>query len=140
MEAFIDKEYDEYVVWRNNNSLLSKNTSSASECVIVYGTFNNTEVSTGCLKSAISTESSTNNNPGSIDATSSGACERYHNGENCLCSFLMGDIKFLSGDIKFKNEIIKSLFTLKSMLHNEYSFLITQNKLKIVIKTSCKKN
>ena len=32
LEAFIDKEYDEYVVWRNNNSLLSKDTSSASEC------------------------------------------------------------------------------------------------------------
>ena len=38
LEAFIDKEYDVYVVWRNNNSLLSKNTSSASECVSVYGT------------------------------------------------------------------------------------------------------
>ena len=33
LEAFIGKEYDENVVWRNNNSLLSKNTSSASECV-----------------------------------------------------------------------------------------------------------
>ena len=76
LEAFIDKEYDEYVVWRNNNSLLSKNTSSASECVTAYGTFNNTKVSTGCLKSAISTESSTNNNPGSNDAVSSGARER----------------------------------------------------------------
>ena len=49
LEAFIDKEYDEYVVWNNNNSLLSKDTSSASECVTVYGTFNNTKVSTGCL-------------------------------------------------------------------------------------------
>ena len=47
LEAFIDKEYDEYVVWNNNNSLLSKDTSSASECVTVYGTFNNTKVSTG---------------------------------------------------------------------------------------------
>ena len=35
LEAFIDKEYDEYIVWRNNNSLLSKATSSASECVTV---------------------------------------------------------------------------------------------------------
>ena len=52
LEAFIDKEYDEYVVWRNNNSVLSKNTSSASECVTVYGFFNNTKVTTGCLKSA----------------------------------------------------------------------------------------
>ena len=48
LEAFIDKEYDEYVVWKSN-SLLSKDTSSASECVTVYGTFNNTKVSTGCL-------------------------------------------------------------------------------------------
>ena len=49
LEAFIDKEYDKYVVWKNNDSLLSKDTSSASECVTVYGTFNNTKVSTGCL-------------------------------------------------------------------------------------------
>ena len=49
LEAFIDKEYDEYVVWNNNNSLLSKDTSSPSECVTVYGTFNNTKVNTGCL-------------------------------------------------------------------------------------------
>ena len=41
LESFIDKEYDKYVVWRNSNSLLSKNTSSASECIIVYSTFNN---------------------------------------------------------------------------------------------------
>ena len=40
LESFIDKEYDKYV-WRNSNSLLSKNTSSASECIIVYSTFNN---------------------------------------------------------------------------------------------------
>ena len=122
LEAFIDKEHDEYVVWRNNNSLLSKNTSPASECVTVYGTFNNTTVSTGCLKSAISTESSTNNNPGSNDAISSGACERDRNGENCLCSFLMEEIRFLRSEINFKNEIIKSLFTSKSMLHNEHFF------------------
>ena len=139
LEAFIDKEHDEYVVWRNNNSLLSKNTSSASECVTVYGTFNNTKVSTGCLKSAISTESSTNNNHGLNDAISSGAGERYLNGENCLCSFLMEEIKFLRSEIKFKNKIIKSLFTSKSMLHNEQFFLINQSKLKIVIKTSIKK-
>ena len=139
LEAFIDKEYDEYVVWRNNNSVLSKNTPSASECVTVYGTFNNTKVTTGCLKSAMSTESSTNNNPGSNDAISSGECERYHNGDNFLCSFLMEEIKFLRNEIKFKNEIIKSLFTSKSMLHNEQFFLITQSKLKIVIKTSIKK-
>ena len=71
LESFIDKEYDEYVVWRNNNSLLSKDTSSASEYVTVYGTFNNTKVSTGCLKSPITTESSTNNNSGSNDPISS---------------------------------------------------------------------
>ena len=62
LEAFIDKEYDEDVIWKNNNSLLSKDASSASECVTVYGTFNNTKVSTGCLKSIINTESSTNSN------------------------------------------------------------------------------
>ena len=95
LEAFIDKEYDKYVVWRSNNSLLSKDTSSASECVTVYSTFNNTKVSTGYLKSPISTESSTNNNSGSNDAISSGAWERYSYGENCLCSFLMEEIKFL---------------------------------------------
>ena len=61
LEAFIDKEHDEYIVWRNNNSLLSKATSSASECVTVYSSFNNTKVSTSCLKSPASTESSTNN-------------------------------------------------------------------------------
>ena len=134
LEAFIDKEYDEYVVWRNNNSLLSKNTSSASECVTAYGTFNNTKVSTGCLKSAISTESSTNNNPGSNDAVSSGARARYRNGENCLCSFLMEEIKFLRSEIKFKNEIIKSLFTSKSILHNEHKLsplAPKQNNIKI---------
>ena len=64
LEAFIDKDYDEYVVWRNSNSLLSKDTSSASECVTVYGTFNNTKVSTGCLKLPVTTESSTNSNSG----------------------------------------------------------------------------
>ena len=47
LETFIDKEYDEYVVWKNDNSLLSKDKSSASECVTAYGTFNNTKVSTG---------------------------------------------------------------------------------------------
>ena len=120
LEAFIDKESDEYVVWRNNNSLLSKNTSSASDCVTVYGTFNNTKVSTGCLKSAVSTESSNNNNPGSNDAMSSWACESYHNGENCLFSFLMEE--FLRSEINFKNEIIKSFFTSKSMLYNEHFF------------------
>ena len=120
LEAFTDKEYDEYAVWRNNNSLLSKDTSSASECVTVYDTFNNTKVSTGCLKSPISTESS--NNSGLNNAISSGACERYHNGENCLCSFFMEEIKFLRSEINFKNEIIKSLFTSKSMLQNELFF------------------
>ena len=120
LEAFIDKESDEYVVWRNNNSLLSKNTSSASDCVTVYGTFNNTKVSTGCLKSAVSTESSNNNNPGLNDAMSSGACESYHSGENCLFSFLMEE--FLRSEINFKNEIIKSFFTSKSMLYNEHFF------------------
>ena len=110
LEAFIDEEYDEYVVWSNSNSLLSKDTSSATECVTVYGTFTNTNVSTGCLKSPISTESSINNNFGSNSALSSGACEKYHNSENCLYSFLMEEIKFLRSEINFKNEIIKSLF------------------------------
>ena len=36
LEAFIDKEYDEYVVWRNNNSLLSKNSSSARCCITSF--------------------------------------------------------------------------------------------------------
>ena len=63
LEAFINKEYDEYVVWRNKNSLLSKDTSSAGQCGTVYGPFNNTKASTGYLKSPISTESSTNNKP-----------------------------------------------------------------------------
>ena len=74
LKAFNDKEYDEYVVWRNNNSLLSKDISSTSECVTVYGTFNNTKVNTGCLKPSISTESSTYNNSGVNDAVSSRAC------------------------------------------------------------------
>ena len=107
-----------------------------------YGTFYNAKVSTGCHKSVISTESSTNNNPGSNDTISSGVCERYHNGENCLYSFLIEEIKFLKSEINFKNEIIKSLFTSKSMLHNHegaFFFLITQSKLKVVIKTSIKK-
>ena len=122
LESFNDKEYDEYVVWKNSSSLLSKNTSSASEYVTVYGTLNNTKVSTGCLESPISTESSTNSNSGSNDAISSGACERYNNGEKCLCSFLTEEIKFLRSEINFKNEIIKSLFTSKSMFHNELFF------------------
>ena len=58
--------------------LLSILSLSGSECVTVYGTFNNTKVSTGWLKSAVSTESSTNNNLGLNDAISSGACERYN--------------------------------------------------------------
>ena len=57
LKAFIGKEYDEYVVWKNSNSLLSKDTSSASVCATVYGTFNNTKVRTDCLKSPINTES-----------------------------------------------------------------------------------
>ena len=57
LKAFIGKEYDEYVVWKNSNSLLSKDTSSTSVCATVYGTFDNTKVSTGCLKSPINTES-----------------------------------------------------------------------------------
>ena len=122
LEVFIDKEYDEYLVWRNNKSLLSKHTSSASECVTVCGTFNNTKVSTGCLKSPITTESSTNNNSDSNNAISSGACERYRNGENCLFSFVMEEIKFSRSEINLKNETIKSLFTSKSMLHNMLFF------------------
>ena len=133
LEAFIDKEYDKYVVWKNNDSLLSKDTSSASECVTVYGTFNNTKVSTGCLKSPINTESYANSNSGSNDAIRSETGERYHNSKNCLCSFHMEKIKFLRSEINFKNEIIKSLFTSKPMLHNElFFFLITQNKSKIL--------
>ena len=136
LEAFIDKEYDEYVIWRNNNSLLSKDTFSASKCVTIYSTSSNTKVCTGCLKSPISIESSTNNNSGSNNPISSGACERYLNGQNCLCSFLIEEIKFLRSEINFKNEIIKSLFTSKSMLHNEHFFPPqTQNKLRILIKT-----
>ena len=130
LEDFIDKEYDEYVVWKNNNSLLSKDTSSASEYVTVYGTFNNTKVSTGCLKSPISTESFTNSNSGSNDAISSGACERYHNGKNCLCSFHMEEIKFSRSEINFENEIIKNLFTSKSMLHNEHFFSHKSKQIK----------
>ena len=122
LKAFIGKEYDEYVVWKNSNSLLSKETSSASICATVYRTFNNTKVSTGRLKSPMNTESQTNSNSGSNDAISSGACERYHNSENCLCSFLMEEIKFLRNEINLKNEIIKRLFTSKSMLHNQYFF------------------
>ena len=34
----------------------------------------------------------------------------------------MEEIKFLRSEINFKNEIIKSLFTSKSMLHNEHFF------------------
>ena len=71
MITFEKDTAEEFVVWRNNNSLLSKDASSLSECITVYGTFNNTKVSTGCLKSPISTESSTINNPGSNDAISS---------------------------------------------------------------------
>ena len=48
----------------------------------------------------------------------------------------MEEIKFLRSEINSKNEIIKSLFTSKSMLHNEhFFFLITQNKLNILMKT-----
>ena len=97
-------------------SLSGSKCVTACECVTVYGTFNNTKVSTGWLKSAVRTESSTNNNLGLNDAISSGACERYNNGENCLCSLLMEEIKFLRSEVKFKNEIIKSLFTSKSMI------------------------
>ena len=34
----------------------------------------------------------------------------------------MEEIKFLRSGINFKNEIIKSLFTSKSMLHSEHFF------------------
>ena len=121
LEAFIDKEFDGYVVWRNNNNLLS-NLFSASECITVHSTFNNTKVSTGTSKSPVSTESSGNNNAGLNNAIISGACERYRNGENCLCAFPMEEIKFLKIEINFENEIIKSLFASKSMLHNEHFF------------------
>ena len=58
--------------------------TSASECITVYGTFNNTKVSVGCLKSLLSTELSTNNNPVPNVAINSGACERHHYGESYL--------------------------------------------------------
>ena len=32
LEAFTDKEYEEYVVWRNKNILILKYKSSASKC------------------------------------------------------------------------------------------------------------
>ena len=80
--------------------------SLASECITVSCTFDNIKGSNGCLKSPISTEFSTKNNPGLNKAVSSGASERYHSGENCLCSFLMEGIKFLSSEINFKNDII----------------------------------
>ena len=95
LEAFDDKEYDEYDAWRNNNTLLSKYISSASECITIYDTFNNSEVSTGCIKSPINTESSTDINSDSNYAISNGTCKRYHNGKKYLYSFLMDQIKFL---------------------------------------------
>ena len=98
--------------------------------VTVYGTFNNTKVITGCLKSPVSTESSTNDNSGSNKAISSGLCERYHSGENCLCSFLREEINFLRSEINFKNEIIKSLFTSKSMLYNEHFLFHNSEQIK----------
>ena len=70
----------------------------------------------------MSTELSTNNNSGSNVAISSGARERYHNDDNCLSYFLIKKIKFLRSKINFNNEIIKSLVTSKSMLHNENFF------------------
>ena len=70
-------------VWRNNNRLFSKDTSSASECIPVYDTCNN---------SPINTESSSNSN--SNDAISDGTCKTYYNGENYLFSFLIEEIKF----------------------------------------------
>ena len=69
------------------------------QCITLYGTFNNTKVSTGFLKSPISTESFTSNSTGLCDAISSGVCERYHNSENCLWSFFMEEIIFLRSEI-----------------------------------------
>ena len=35
LEAFIDKEYDDYLVWSNNNSLLSKHLQLANVLLFV---------------------------------------------------------------------------------------------------------
>ena len=42
----------------------------------------------------------------------------------------MEEIKFLRSEINSKNEIIKSLFTSKSMLHNEYFFSHNSEQIK----------
>ena len=73
---------------------------------------------------------STNNNPDLNDAISSRARGRCHNDENCLCSFVMEEIKFLKSKINFKNEIIKSLFTSKSVLHNKLFFSHNSEQIK----------
>ena len=68
LEAFIDKKYKEHLAWRNNNSLLLKDTCSTSEYITAYSTCNNANVNTGYLKPRINTESSTNNNSDTNDA------------------------------------------------------------------------
>ena len=139
LEAFIDKEYDKYVVWRNNNRLLSKDTSSTNECITVSSTFSNTKVSTGCLKSPINTESSTNSNSDSNGAISNGTGKRYHDGENSFCSFFMKDIKFLRSEISFQMKLLKVYLYQNQCYITRIFFLVSQNKLKILIKTSIKK-
>ena len=42
----------------------------------------------------------------------------------------MEEIKFLRSEINFKNEIIKSLFTSKSMLHNQLFFSHNSEQIK----------
>ena len=42
----------------------------------------------------------------------------------------MEEIKFLRSEINFENEIIKNLFTSKSMLHNEHFFSHNSEQIK----------
>ena len=42
----------------------------------------------------------------------------------------MEEIKFLRSEINFENEIIKNLFTPKSMLHNEHFFSHNSEQIK----------
>ena len=44
--------------------------------------------------------------------------------------FLLEEIKFSRNEINLKNEIIKRLFTSKSMLHNEYFFSHNSEQIK----------
>ena len=42
----------------------------------------------------------------------------------------MEEIKFLRSEINFKNEVVKSLFTSKSMFHNEHFFSHKSEQIK----------